>query len=108
MKNILVKKSHRPDDVIELSITTDKEKEEIEILIFNLNRIVERMIEDFSDPETLRNTLAGHVPGSTDLGGGEVGNAYVSRLKEFQQWIYLLTVQLKEGRENLCKEPLLA
>ena len=107
MKDILMKKSHRPDDILEIAISSEKEEEEIEILIFNLNRIVENMIKDFSNPEILRDTLKKQVPDCQEELNSGIGQAYVSRLKEFQQWIYLLTVQLKDGRTKRM-EPLLA
>ena len=101
MQSILSEKNHQPDDIVQLFVDTPEEREELRLLIYNLNRILEQMIDNFSSPERVQITIDQKLAAYPDQLKENIKNSitdtYINRLKCFQEWVYLITVQLKEG-----------
>lgn len=112
MLTLLGAEQHHPDDVLTLCIQTEQELREMEVLLFNLSRILSQMMDAFSDPEQVSVKIQQQLPKYTgqleENIKKSISDTYISRLRCFQEWIYMISMQLKGGIRQSTEVHLLA
>ena len=112
MLTLLSDEQYHPDEVLTLCINTEQELRELESLVYNLNRIISQMIGVFSDPEKVSVEIQQELPKYTgqlkENIKSSITDNYISRLKCFQEWVYIISMQLKGGIRHSAEEHLLA